>query len=227
MLKITYRDKSDKEFLEKLLNENNLDATLEYQLSLEEQKDVLKKYKGPAIGSPILDSFIDLGQHTVAFVLSDEFPILIIKKAVTHVFFTSIIIPTYKKIFSKNKKNILVSNSLCIVTDNYEKSPLKKSIYFMLEGDLNDDQLNHALGSIYGVRNEIVEALNTFEISSDVLRFTYINNKWVLQKTMDLSINYYLDDSITIKAVLGLVKSKQKKNKSFINKIILFFKKEN
>jgi len=230
MIKITYKNASHRAFLQELLKKNNFDADLKYQLSSEDQEDILKNYKGPAIGSPIPDVFIDLGQHIITFVLSEEFPIWISKKAITDIFFIKVIVPTYKKIFNNSPKNKEFPRSMCIITDEYEFSNHNKSIYFMLEGGLNHNQLNEALNSITDVRKAIKQALEVFDFSSDVLRFTYMKNhidrdKWILQKSLDLSIDYYRDDSITSQTVTDLVKNIPKQHPSIFRKLISVFKR--
>jgi len=100
----------------------------------------------------------------------------------------------------------------------------------MLEGGLNHNQLNEALNSITDVRKAIKQALEVFDFSSDVLRFTYMKNhidrdKWILQKSLDLSIDYYRDDSITSQTVTDLVKNIPKQHPSIFRKLISVFKR--
>lgn len=222
-MKITYRDKRDLDHLRSLINKGKYQAEYEQRQSLDEIKIALRRYKGPPIGSPLPDGWIDLGVHLYGFILSDEFPKMLAEKALVYIFFTTVIKPFYKRIFRKQNQESK-NKSICIVTDELSQDR-RYSIYFILYEGLDDEHLEDALKTLPDLREKIIDLLNISGFGGgDTIRISYLRDRWYIQR-FELSMNQTTDPE-TCKIMHEYTDyNRRYKRASIFNKVADFLRK--
>lgn len=194
-MRITYRIEANIVDLEKLVKEAGFRAEYEKQSSLEEIKEGLKSYRGPAIGSPLPEGWIDLGNHLYSFILSKEFAEAVIRISITQGFFHGVIKPLYKKVFSNRSNASDIKRSICIITDEFSIDS-EYTIFFVIYDDLNDDQLNNALQKLSEVRQKLLDLLELAHFAGgETIRVAYLGGKWSIQR-FETSIDNKTDPEI-------------------------------
>lgn len=179
-MKIFYNNQDYQNELEKITKETQLKTELEYRIPAKQAIEEFLKTKEPWFigGGPLPEGWVDIGKYAISFVFSAPVAQGIVGTAIWEALKKCYMLLKHKRNISQKETEQLV-----VITDQYGLNGVFKTIYFVLNADLEEAAFEDAIRKLPEVRKRLLAFLEVANITvgTDTIELNYTFSRWEIR----------------------------------------------